>query len=405
METLLYFVIEHWPSLSALIAAIWLRLFPTEKNYDIFSKVLRLLDLIVPNIKKGGGRHVAKLILFFALVSVSVESYGQLNTRTRQLRFATVFQSSDTAENMTNEGRVWYDFITQKYRANLAGQNVDLIGSGGGSGNYWPLSGTGNLTGNIDINFGANNFNIGEGNGIDLSREGGTIWGSSGNLSISYVDNSPLYETTLQFTSGPEVNLTSSLATFGGFKYGADYSANYTSRSLVDKAYADTKLDGTMAANHVPYGVDANTLASEAAFTYTAGSDLLTAGNINVSSGSTGNVIWGTYTPTLTSVLNVSSTQAFTVQYFRLGNMVTIFGTAHATPTAGANTDTSFSMSLPIVSNFTLVGDAGGTAAPVNYNLSAAVIADSTNDRLIFRFLSPGTTVINFFFHVSYIIK
>ena len=66
------FIIEHWPSISAILGAILLRLIPTEKNYDIISKILKLLDLVIPNLKKGGGKHIAKIILFFALAFVSV---------------------------------------------------------------------------------------------------------------------------------------------------------------------------------------------------------------------------------------------------------------------------------------------------------------------------------------------
>lgn len=150
MSTIIEFLINNWASVSAIVAAIGLRLFPTEKNYDIFSKILKLLDLIVPNIKKGGGRHVAKLILFFALAFVYVESFAQLNTRTRQIRFATGVQyASDTAETVSNGGRFWYDFNTDRFRINENGENKFV---GGGGGAFWALTGTSVLTGNTTIN-------------------------------------------------------------------------------------------------------------------------------------------------------------------------------------------------------------------------------------------------------------
>jgi hypothetical protein len=62
-----------------------------------------------------------------------------------------------------------------------------------------------------------------------------------------------------------------------GIEYAADYSATFTNRSLVDKAYTDTKIDGTMVANRVPYGVDANTLTTESVFTYNPTTDILTS--------------------------------------------------------------------------------------------------------------------------------
>ena len=151
MELVLSFLIEHWASISAVVAAVGLRLFPTEKNYDIFSKILKILDLIVPNIKKGGGRHAAKILLFFVLALGYENSYAQLNTTTRLLKFRTGVQHAvDTAEANGNEGNIWYDYVTGRYRANEGGTNKFLIGAGGG-GNFWPLSGSANFAGDVNI--------------------------------------------------------------------------------------------------------------------------------------------------------------------------------------------------------------------------------------------------------------
>jgi hypothetical protein len=164
------FIIDYWPQITLIIAAL-IRLIPTEKNYDVASKILRLLDLIIPNLKKGGGRHVARLILFFALAFVSVQSFAQLNTRTRQIRFATGVQfAADTAETSANAGRIWYDFLTDRYRANEGGVNGFLGGSGGGA--FWPLTGSADFTGPVTLNGTA-----GENLTID-SREPGTGFSS-----------------------------------------------------------------------------------------------------------------------------------------------------------------------------------------------------------------------------------
>lgn len=160
MNAILPFIIEHWAAISAIIAAIGLRLFPTEKNYDVFHKVLRLLDLIIPNIKKGGGRHAAKIILFFALASVSAGCYAQLNTTTRLVKFRSGVQNAiDTAEANGNEGNIWYDFVTGRYRANEGGTNKFLIGGSGGE--FWPLAGSALITDDVTIFGGANVVTLG----------------------------------------------------------------------------------------------------------------------------------------------------------------------------------------------------------------------------------------------------
>lgn len=54
-----------------------------------------------------------------------------------------------------------------------------------------------------------------------------------------------------------------------GIKYFADYSANYTSRSLVDKAYADTKIGGSITVSQIGYGdTTANTIKGSSQLTW-----------------------------------------------------------------------------------------------------------------------------------------
>jgi hypothetical protein len=55
----------------------------------------------------------------------------QQNTPTRQVRFYPVRAASDTAATVGNSGRMWYDFISNKFRGNVGGTNF-TFGSGGG---------------------------------------------------------------------------------------------------------------------------------------------------------------------------------------------------------------------------------------------------------------------------------
>ena len=95
----------------------------------------------------------------------------------------------------------------------------------------------------------------------------------------------------------------------------------------------------------------------------------------------------GVYTPTLFNTTNVASSTASQCQYMRVGSVVTVSGTVTIDPTAAAST--TLGMSIPIASNFGAVEDAGGTAvAPLVAGQCASITADSTNDRVLVRWVA-----------------
>lgn len=89
----------------------------------------------------------------------------------------------------------------------------------------------------------------------------------------------------------------------------------------------------------------------------------------------------GTYTPTITAGANVASTTAYTCYYTRTGNQVHVWGLVDIDPTA-ASTATTFSVSLPIASNFTAIGQLSGIATHRN-SVAGGMYADAANDRAI----------------------
>ena len=103
---------------------------------------------------------------------------------------------------------------------------------------------------------------------------------------------------------------------------------------------------------------------------------------------------YGTYTPTLTNTTNVAASTAYVTAYYRVGNMVSVFGKVDIDPTAGSAT-TLLGMSLPIASTFANDFELGGTGVwgPSSSVPSAVgIFADTTNNRAYFRFL-PGDGV------------
>ena len=107
---------------------------------------------------------------------------------------------------------------------------------------------------------------------------------------------------------------------------------------------------------------------------------------------SASNLTSGTYTPTLTNGTNVSSSTAYTCQYMRVGNVVTVSGRIDVTMTA-SNTATEISVSLPIVSNFSGTENLGGTGNGVGSNSpnGVKIEADTTNDRATYTFDTGGS--------------
>lgn len=98
----------------------------------------------------------------------------------------------------------------------------------------------------------------------------------------------------------------------------------------------------------------------------------------------------GTYTPTLTNVTNLTSSTAYQCQYLRVGATVTVSGKVDVDATAGAATE--LGISLPVASNFGAVEDCAGTGCWVAVQESAAIKADTTNDRAAMVWLAVDTT-------------
>jgi len=112
-----------------------------------------------------------------------------------------------------------------------------------------------------------------------------------------------------------------------------------------------------------------------------------------------------TYTPTLTSVQNISAKKAYACQYLRVGNTVTVSGKLDIdTAAAGA---TKLGISLPIASNFTTNYDCAGGAFPdsTSTDISGAIIADATNDRAELNYSNTDFNNHSMWIHFTYQIK
>jgi hypothetical protein len=108
----------------------------------------------------------------------------------------------------------------------------------------------------------------------------------------------------------------------------------------------------------------------------------------------------GTYTPTWTGLANVTSVTAFSCQYMRVGDTVTVSGWVTIDPVSD-NTPTSLSFSLPINSNTSTVNYLNGTGVTQGGGAAASLSGYGSNFGE-FEVIPSLATAVNYAFHFTY---
>lgn len=110
------------------------------------------------------------------------------------------------------------------------------------------------------------------------------------------------------------------------------------------------------------------------------------------------------YIPSVTNVLNVSSTTSQGSQWLRVGKTVTVSGAITVVTTASGNTE--FLITLPIPSNFTSFRQCAGTAIPAAFKTNGycSILADTTNDRAQFRMVASSADTFTLAYTFTYIV-
>lgn len=111
---------------------------------------------------------------------------------------------------------------------------------------------------------------------------------------------------------------------------------------------------------------------------------------------------FGTFTPTLTNTTNVAASTAFLCSWYKVGDMVTVFGKVQIDPTAAAAT--VLTMSVPVSSGMTGGDtDAGGTGASSNITGEViAIVSDAGSDVVRFKFVATDVSNRTVYFQFSY---
>jgi hypothetical protein len=216
---------------------------------------------------------------------------------------------------------------------------------------------------------------------------------------------------------------------FPGIKYGADYSANYTDRSLVDKEYVDGLLsapDASEVGNDSLYlnstGSVADALNVSKSLFYGGGSDPSTSNDssqgfsngsrwINQATGvewealdvSIGDADWlalnGEYTPTLDNFVNITGASVDAVRYIINGGLCTVVGkVSMSLQFAASPTAVDFTILTGAV--FTARSEATGTFVTELYEsgIIEAIVGES---KVVFK-CTPSSSIGSVSFSFTY---
>jgi hypothetical protein len=115
------------------------------------------------------------------------------------------------------------------------------------------------------------------------------------------------------------------------------------------------------------------------------------------------NVKSGTYTPTIGLITNAASSTAYTCQYMRVGNVVTVSGIATVTATT-LGTNTRISMTLPVSSNFDFAYRAGGGGGGRGTTIVSVISAGASTSTVYMDFTPLTTSPYDYFFSYTYLI-
>jgi hypothetical protein len=197
----------------------------------------------------------------------------------------------------------------------------------------------------------------------------------------------------LKFSSG--TNLTSAEA--GAFEYNGTSLFFSPSTTRLRTVLTDNSIPSN---GQIPIGNGTN--YTNASITSTGSTITITPGagtiNLEVPASVASS---GTYTATLTGILNVDGTGFVKAFYTRVGNFVTV--TMHITVNPTAASAVAVDISLPIASNFASSFDLLGHGTCVSIPAQTVTInANTTDDRATLSFIATDVNTQGFYFSFTY---
>jgi hypothetical protein len=143
------------------------------------------------HVKISGNQYNMKKIFALLFSLTTIIAFGQSPIDTRLIRMKPILaaNAADTAQTLSNQGKVWYDFVTKRWRYNENGLNRFF--NDNGTGSFLPRSGTSSILNDLIISY--DNYPVSwNGFGGNSSYE---ILGGDLNVSTFKMGNN-LYTTT-----------------------------------------------------------------------------------------------------------------------------------------------------------------------------------------------------------------
>lgn len=258
--------------------------------------------------------------------------------------------------------------------------------TGGGTSGSWPITATGNLP------LTGGNLTGGVTSTSDFRTRGqirATGWRGTGGTDVD--------------GAGAEIGSSSGNALVAGY----NRTANAYTSLVIQGASIDL---GPQSGNATVNGAVIYTTNNFNPAAYAPLTGVGTSGTwpINIS-GNAANATSGTYTPTLTNVLNTASSSAEQFQWLRAGSVITVSGKLTIDPTAGGGVSSRVGISLPVASNILLESNVSGIGAsyePAGLNQSfGRIYGDAVNDRAQLGWNSASATTDFWAVQFTYIVQ
>jgi len=201
----------------------------------------------------------------------------------------------------------------------------------------------------------------------------------------------PSYVSATQFTLAGDQTATFQVGQRVRYTLGSGQNTGSITASVYGALTTVTLVTDSIPLDNTLSAVDIGFLTALKPSVPTAFKNAVTAPSISTPSlaltgTGAGSIAADVYTPTITSISNITLANANQFQYSRVGNVITVSGSIAIRPTFAGLAVTEYGVSLPVASNLTATSNLAGIGVCTNSSGTVAatmtmILADTTNHR------------------------